>query len=203
MEIKDNKTGVPLEHYIGRFSEEDPMDMSRRSGVPYDRDGKFRLSLMGRPVAVSWPGMESVYEDDGSPTASNIRILLGRLLLGGMLLGHGEKMLAYNEFPWGNVYLQQFRGRCVMRLAGSYGRSLESFSEACKRVGGREAEGGDIAFDIPFLPKLTVRFLLWEGDEEFPPSAQALFSENFQFAFTAEDMAVVGDIIINAMKGSW
>ena len=90
-----------------------------------------------------------------------------------------------------------------MRLAGSYGRSPEKFAEACRSVGGTPAEGGDTAFDIPFLPALTVRFIMWEGDEEFPPSAQALFSENFSYAFTAEDMAVVGDIIINAMKGRW
>ena len=202
MEIKDNKTGVPMEHYTSLFAQADPMELSRRCGVPYGNDGRFRLTLMGREVSVSWPGMEAVY-GDGTPAAPNIRILLGRLLLGGMLISSKGEMKAYNEFPWGNVYLQQFRGRCVMRLAGSYGRSMERFAEACRSIGGEEAKGGDAAFDIPFLPRLTVRFIMWEGDDEFPPSAQALFSENFAYAFTAEDMAVVGDIIINAMKGRW
>ena len=202
MEIKDNKTGVPLEHYTARFAEADPMEMSRRSGVPFDRDGFFRLTLMGREVSVSWPGMEAAYED-GTPAAANIRILLGRLLLGGMLISSKGEMKAYNEFPWGNVYLQQFRGRCVMRLAGSYGRNIGKFREACGSLGGVPVTGGDAAYDVPFLPKLTVRLILWEGDDEFPPSAQALFSENFAYAFTAEDMAVVGDVVINAMKGRW
>ncbi|MEG2633391.1 MAG: DUF3786 domain-containing protein, partial [Oscillospiraceae bacterium] len=35
--------------------------------------------------------------------------------------------------------------------------------------------------------------------EEFMPSAQILFSDNFALAFTAEDMAVVGDISIGAL----
>ena len=34
----------------------------------------------------------------------------------------------------------------------------------------------------------------WEGDEEFPPSAQILYSDNFQFGFHAEDMVVAGDL---------
>ena len=40
----------------------------------------------------------------------------------------------------------------------------------------------------------------WEGDDEFPPSSQILFSDNFAACFAAEDLAVVGDISINMMK---
>ena len=45
-----------------------------------------------------------------------------------------------------------------------------------------------------------VRFLLWAGDEEFPPSAQILFSDNFPLCFKAEDLAVVGDVAIGTLK---
>ena len=60
-----------------------------------------------------------------------------------------------------------------------------------------------MAFDIPFINGLTVRLIVWEGDDEFPPSSQILFSDNFPNAFTAEDIAVTGDIILDAMKGRW
>jgi len=42
--------------------------------------------------------------------------------------------------------------------------------------------------------------LLWEGDDEFPPSSQILFSDNFPVSFAAEDMAVMGDVIIGSLK---
>ena len=42
--------------------------------------------------------------------------------------------------------------------------------------------------------------ILWEGDEEFPPSSQILFSDNFPISFQAEDMAVMGDVIIGSLK---
>ena len=45
-----------------------------------------------------------------------------------------------------------------------------------------------------------VQFILWEGDDEFPPSSQILFSDNFAASFAAEDMAVVGDVTIGTMK---
>ncbi len=202
MEVVDHKVGVPMEHYKTAFAAADPEALSERSRVPY-AGGVFSLTLLGRPVTVSWPDMVSRFSDDGSETASNTRILLARLILKGTLIPSGGTLLAYTEMPWGNVYAQQFRGRCILRLAGSYGSSLPAFEAACARVAGVPAASGDRSFDLPFLPGLTVRLILWEGDEEFRPTAQILFSDNFSSAFSAEDIAVVGDVLLNAMKGRW
>ena len=54
---------------------------------------------------------------------------------------------------------------------------------------------------MEFLKGLQVQLILWEGDDEFPPSAQILFSDNFPVAFTqGEDMAVVGDVVNDMLK---
>ncbi len=42
--------------------------------------------------------------------------------------------------------------------------------------------------------------MVWEGDEEFPPNAQILYSANFETGFAAEDRVVAGDILISAIK---
>jgi hypothetical protein len=46
-----------------------------------------------------------------------------------------------------------------------------------------------------------MQILLWAGDEEFPPSAQVLYSDNFR-AFAAEDRVVAGDILISAVRAN-
>ena len=45
-----------------------------------------------------------------------------------------------------------------------------------------------------------MRILVWEGDEEFPPNAQVLYSDNFAEGFAAEDRVVAGDLLISAIK---
>ena len=202
MEVVDHKVGVPMEHYKAAFAAADPAEMSARSRVPYT-EGQFTLTLLGRPVTVSWPDMVARFTDDGKETASNTRILLARLLLEGTLVPAKGQLLAYTDMPWGNVYAQQFRGRCILRMAGTYGSNLPGFVSAAAAVAGVPAESGDRSFDLPFLPGLTVRLILWEGDEECPAQAQILFSDNFSAAFGAEDIAVVGDVLLNAMKGRW
>jgi hypothetical protein len=69
-------------------------------------------------------------------------------------------------------------------------------------MGAAKIQAGDAGYEIEVFPGFFVRFQLWAGDEEFPPSSQILFSDNFAAAFHAEDLVVVCDIIIGTMKYS-
>ena len=50
------------------------------------------------------------------------------------------------------------------------------------------------------MPGYEIRLFVWEGDDEFPPNSQILFSDNFPKAFSAEDRTVVGDLVITDLK---
>ena len=202
-EIKDNKVGVPHEHYCAKFRACDPREMSAHSGVPYDEEkGVFTLRLLGRPGEVTWPEVSVTFRDNGEKAGAVVEILLMRLLMVGTLRTAEGKFYAYAEMPWGNVYCEQFKGRCILRMAFGFGRDPERFSKACEAVGGVASGFGDRSYDVEFIDGLTLRLILWEADEEFPPSTQILFSDNFHYAFEAEDMAVVGDILLNTMKAA-
>lgn len=201
MEIKNNKTDIPLAHYRARFAQADPQEMVSRTEARFDPDtGVFTLNMMGQRVCVSWPEGLVSFPDSARTISDYSTILLLRYLLDGHSAQSGGKFLAYQEMPWGEVYYTQFRGRCILRLAFGYGNDPERFSRACAALGGMPVPMADRAFEIPFLEGLRVRLLLWEGDEEFQPSAQILFSDNFPLAFSAEDMAVVGDVLLSEMK---
>ena len=113
---------------------------------------------------------------------------------------YSGKFLTYREVPWGEVYFRQFQGRCLMRLAFSYGNKLEAFKKVMTAMGAKPLEQGDCAFELEFMEGFFIRLILWEGDDEFPPSSQILFSDNFAVTIAAEDLAVAGDICINMMK---
>ena len=70
----------------------------------------------------------------------------------------------------------------------------------CEGLGGTEFKGSGIGYEFEFLPGLKLRFILWEGDDEFPASAQILFSDNFPDAFAAEDRVVVCENVLGMMK---
>ena len=67
-------------------------------------------------------------------------------------------------------------------------------------LGAAPVKLGNMGYDLEIFEELYVRFILWEGDEEFPASSQVLFSSNFPAAFGAYDLAEVGEICINTFS---
>ena len=80
-------------------------------------------------------------------------------------------------------------------------KQAEQLKKAMEPLNASPYSKGDMGYEFAFMKGLLVRVSIWNGDEEFPPSAQILFSDNFRYAFTAEDMAFVGDIFIKVLKG--
>lgn len=205
---KDSKERIPFEHYLEAFRKADPMEIAERCGVPYDENkGVFSIRLMGVNYTVAWPSYDIQHEEEERigyyplETRANARILLLRFLTEGGAAPTTGKFLTYREVPWGEVYFKQFQGRCLFRLAFGFGNKLQVFRQIMERVGASPIGSGDAGYDLEFMPGLQVRLILWEGDDEFPPSAQILFSDNFPVAFTqGEDMAVVGDVTIDMLK---
>ena len=66
--------------------------------------------------------------------------------------------------------------------SGSLERTIdqnpESFRRACLALGGREAPGGDLCFDLDLFPDLPVQLRFWHADEDFPPSLDLLWDRN-------------------------
>ena len=203
---KNQKERVPFETYKARYREADPELLSEVSGVPYDREKRlFSVTLMNKRYTISHPDFETVCLDgDGSyaPLLDNLetKILLVRYLLEGKRVASQGNFYAYADMPWGNHYNQVFQGRCVKRLAFGFGFSLDKFCRVMEKLEGKKLSVGDAGYEFAFLDDLKLRFMIWEGDEEFPPSAQILFSDNFSSAFHGEDMAAVGDISICTLK---
>ena len=205
---KDSKERMPYEHYMEIYRGLNPEDISSRANIPYNAESRtFTLRLMGVTYQVSWPDYEVRHLDREDlqyyplEGAANARILVLRYLTEGAAAPATGKFLTYREVPWGEVYFKQFHGRCLFRLAYGFGNKLQKFREIMEKLGARKLPHGDAGYEFEFLNGLYLQFLLWEGDEEFPPSAQILFSDNFPVAFVmGEDMAVVGDVSIGALK---
>ena len=203
---KDSKEQRPYEYYLKTYQEIDPKEISERTGFFYDEEKKvFTVVFMGSTYEISFPDYKISHKEDEKGVypleeAMNAKIFMVRYLSEKAKTLSSGKFLTYREVPWGEVYFRQFQGRCLMRLAFSYRNKLEAFKKVMTAMGAKPLEQGDCAFELEFMEGFFIRLILWEGDDEFPPSSQILFSDNFAVTFAAEDLAVAGDICINMMK---
>ena len=193
---RNNKEELPLAYYLEKFQAGDPSEMAARCRLPFD--GKtFTITLLGDSFTLSHP--DFAVAGDRAPTNPE-RILFLRYLLDGRYVEPSGAYLTYREFPWGEVYLQQFTGRCIKRFAFSYASRPETLHQVMARLPAVPIKRGDVGYQLTLMEGLTMQFILYLGDEEFPPNGQILFSDNFRYAFTAEDMANIGDIAIGRMR---
>jgi hypothetical protein len=189
----DNLTQMPLEHYMGRLREADFSEVSERLGLPWDGRG-FTLTVLGQDKHINFPA----FDDEG--WTDRWRILFGRYLLEGKKAAPMTGFVTYPQMPWGDTYNEKFRQRCILRLAGTYGYKIDKFKAICEAMGAQSVPSSGVTYEFTSLPGLLVRFTLWEGDEEFAPTSQILFSDNFPDAFAAEDRVVVCEYILGEMK---
>ena len=219
MVVENHKEEVPFGHYEELFCKADAQEMAARCGAQWD--GKeFFLELLGKRYAISHPeyGIREVDPEQriatGAPSGTlraafptgsipyPTQTFLLRYLLESKAVRWQGNWKTFREMPWGELYIKPYTGRVLTRAAFTFGTRLDAFKAACQKMGAVAVSHGDAGFQFRLIGGYEMQILVWEADDEFPPSAQVLYSDNFEQGFAPEDRVVAGDILITAIKGN-
>ena len=200
MQIENHKEEVPFAHYEELFRKADPAEITARlSHVRFD--GKeFYLTLLGREYAVSYPDAVVRPTDDGKLPPLPTQTFLLRYLLESKEVAWQGQWKTFREMPWGEMYIKPYTGRVLTRAAFTFSFKLDAFRAACEKMGAEKVKHGDAGYRFDLVGGYQMQILIWQGDEEFPPNAQVLYSDNFAEGFAAEDRVVAGDILLSTIK---
>ena len=199
MQIENHKEEVPFAHYETLFCQADPMEMARRTRTNYD--GKnFYVQLLHYSYVISHPdySIRRLVDDVVPPLP--VQTFLLRFLLEGKQVDWAGQWKTFREMPWGEMYIKPYTGRVLTRAAFTFGTRVAAFKAACEKMGAEAVSHGDAGYRFALIGGYQMQILVWEGDDEFPPNAQVLYSDNFAAGFAAEDRVVAGDILISTIK---
>ena len=200
MEIENHKEEVPFAFYADKFCDLNPADaVERLSDVRWD-GSEFTVSLLGRRFAIAHPDYAIRALDGGAVPPLPAQTFLLRYLLESKDVAWSGEWKTFREMPWGEMYIKPYTGRVLTRAAFTFGTRLAAFRTAAEKIGGLPLPNGDAGYQFDLIGGYRMRILVWEGDEEFPPNAQVLYSDNFAGGFAAEDRVVAGDILISTVK---
>ena len=201
MQIENHKEEVPFSHYEGLFAALEPQQAVERTGVKWD--GKeFYVNLLGREFAVAHPLYSIRALDGGAIPPLPTQTFLLRYLMESKKVPWAGQWKTFREMPWGEMYIKPYTGRVLTRAAFTFGTRVAAFKAACEKMGAQPVEHGDAGYRFKLIGDFEMQILVWEGDDEFPPNAQVLYSDNFAEGFAAEDRVVAGDILISTIKAS-
>ena len=115
------------------------------------------------------------------------------------LFGNGE--LTFAEIPGAITYDKVYQGRVIGRFCHTAGRDAETLIAAATSLDGRQADGGDKAFEFRIFPKLNVKLIWYAADDEFPQSATLLLPTNIFPALSIEDIVVLSEQLVARLGG--
>ncbi|BBB89846.1 MAG TPA: DUF3786 domain-containing protein [Methylomusa anaerophila] len=169
----------------------DAEEIARNSGTRFDYGrSTFTIQYLNDVYTVSYLQGKVSYADreDEVPIAAKVVIMHYLLTAGGQSLTN--KLISFKEIPGGMIYLQPFSGRVLGGFKAAFGKNSHLLAQAGQKVGGRAAKFGDAAVTLDILPNLPITYVIWEGDEELPANATALFDSTAQYYLPTEDLVV-------------
>lgn len=151
------------------------------------------VSLLGEDYQVSAKERE-VLMACGALAGQMQAVLILHYLIGFLRHGYHPRgeWISFKETRDGKLFWPAFQESAIKPLV----QSLQSDPKGlvCRlssRLGGRKADGGDVAFEVATFPCVFVRLVFWQGDEELPPEASLLFDRGLTEIYSTEDVAVL------------
>jgi hypothetical protein len=171
-------------------------ERAKKAGADYQKgeEGeKITIHFFSEPYHLQFPQIEFY-----SPSKKVVSLVTRILLLHYLIRSDGNpltgKWVAYKDIPGGLLYAGVFARRVTEPLERKFGKSAEWFREAGRKSGGEPVEIGDTSFILHAFPRVPLQYVLWESDEEFPPSVQLLFDASVDHYLTLEDIVVLGQV---------
>jgi hypothetical protein len=185
-----------LELAQAAFQESEPEERVIKAGASLEPAGKRErvvLPFLTETCFISLPecGFSS---SSGKPVSLVTRVLLLHYLL----RADGHRLTAewasYKDLPGGLHYAHVIGRRVSEPILRRFGRRAGRFQEIGLSLNGRPAGVGDGSFILQALPRVPVQYVLWEGDDEFPPSIQILFDTSVVHYLPLEDIVVLAQL---------
>ena len=71
---------------------------------------------------------------------------------------------------------------------------VKELSQACEKLGGKKLPWSDAGYELKAFDCIPVRFLFWEGDDEFPAQGNVLFDASATDFIHGESVVTIAAI---------
>jgi hypothetical protein len=178
-------------------------EQCRKSGAQYVESDEILVNYLNQPYHITLPDGKILLEDSDTEVPLKDKILI----LHYFTLAKGTpatgKLITYKQLVGGVSYFPAFSQRAIAPLVNHFGNRPEVLTKAAAKLGGREADYGDVSVTINAFARVPITLVIWRGDEELAANGNILFDANISDYLSSEDVTVLCETMIWRMvKGS-
>jgi len=170
-------------------------EQCHKSGARYLGPHEVVIKYLNQPYHVMLPDGRILLESGGVEPPLRDKILILHYFTGAKGTPATGKLIAYKQLSGGASYFPTFSQRAIAPLVKNFGKSPELLRKAAAKLGGREADYGDVSAIINAFDRVPITLVLWRGDEELAPNGNILFDANISDYLSTEDVTVLCETI--------
>jgi hypothetical protein len=174
----------------------DIREQCRKSGARYIGHNEIVIDYLNQPYHVMLPECKILLENSDKEAPLRDKILMLHYFAGAKGTPAVGKSIAYKQIPGGVSYFPAFSQRAIGPLVRAFGKSPELLRKTAAKLGGRDADFGDVSVTINAFDRVPLTFVLWKGDEELAPNGNILFDANISDYLPTEDVTVLSETVV-------
>ena len=178
-----------IERNISRLFSQSPSDLPIRMAAQKEGDCYF-FQALGQACSLCPSGITLSGTPVGDPRGLIISLYALHAVSDPMIL---EPFKSFKDLPNSTPYQGAFSANSERILIPYVGQIKEKEEEIKRAFHGTDGVSGDFSFLLRPLPKITLCYIFYLDDEEFPASATCLFSSNALSYLPLDGLADLGE----------
>jgi hypothetical protein len=171
-------------------------EQCRKSGARYIGPNEIVINYLNQPYHIMLPDGKILLKNSDMEALLRDKILILHYFTGAKGTAATGKLIAYKQLSGGVSYFPTFSHRAIAPLVKNFGKSPELLIKTAAKLGGREADYGDVSVTINAFDRVPITLVLWRGDDELAPNGNILFDANISDYLSTEDVTVLCETII-------
>lgn len=182
---------ITHELYWEELKQRNPPDICRRTEAVYSPDkGGYILPFLNQKYLIL-PGEQKILCLRGNlgeeiELRDYFYLIVLLYLLNAQEVEPTRTWISEKELKGGTTFFRGPHALKVEELKEAFGKNPEAFLKAGQSLGGVELLFGDKAFALTVFPKVPLAYVLWKGDEEFPPQITVMFDSTIEKHFSLD-----------------
>lgn len=175
------------------------LKIAERLGLSLQPDGALYINFLGREYEISSSG---VNPKDGKPVNVNNRSVLTYYTLSN---GVGDPEFSYVPISYhvgsGIIFNSNIKW-LTDPLGKAFSGKYEAFSDTIYKLGGifnGKLKSGGYSWLLKVLPKIPLKIIYHDGDDEFPCEVQIFFDKNASVFLEFECLAFLEGCLVRAI----
>jgi len=174
----------------------DIKEQCRKSGAWYVGPNEIVINYLNKPYHITLPDAEILSEDSNVEVPLKDKILILHYFTLAKDTPATGILITYKQLPGGISYFPAFSQRAIAPFVNHFGKNPELLIKTAAKLGGREADYGDVSVTINAFDHVPITLVLWRGDEELAPNGNILFDASISDYLSTEDVTVLSETII-------